>query len=555
VSIPVQLRIRRTEEGGWAVEVKDVDRRRSQGALDSDEVEQVTGRVREALAAEGPIAHEVAASPMSWVVTSGGAVSAALTRSQRTAGLRNEDLILVVQPAADTLATLPWELIAEDMDGPPLELARSVTVAMQERGPGQTDRIPGVAVATRWWSGSVDDPVAATMVPLLQEVAEDASEVRGGSTAGAVRTVVHVLIDSRRVGRLGPPLPAPLREAVSHAALVVVHAVGESAREPAIVAAVKAMLLEGAGSVIAPRGPWERSASFALTRALYAAFSDESTLSAAVRRSRRAVRALRLLGQGGRWSSIRWYVGAKVPTSAFVADMSYLAPWGSPGHSAVELLRAAWAAAGRSGDGFAGIEHLALAASRRAEVRVPAAQRSVQCLRRIERLLGMYERREQPAELAWTPRLQRVGMSLPSGFGESDLWSAIAADAVHALKILHGEETSAVMGAGPQDEAAALGLEVLCGPHDGEILKLAAGDVLGRASKREPAAVQLYATGPVFDPRLSRRHLVWRGGGLVELLRPIARPALSVGVPIRLEEGSVVRLTELTNMRVIALPE
>lgn len=120
------------------------------------------------------------------------------------------------------------------------------------------------------------------------------------------------------------------------------------------------------------------------------------------------------------------------------------------------------------------------------------------------------------AALAFTPRMLRAvrgpGYTID---GERMLVRLLTHGGLAAtlgLKTLPGGEKV-------QTGGAIMGLEVVGGPEDGLRLQPQPEQTIGRAAPEEGPDVGLYTDTALVDRRLSRQHLVWLGGGTVELKR------------------------------------
>lgn len=237
----------------------------------------------------------------------------------------------------------------------------------------------------------------------------------------------------------------------------------------------------------------------------------------------------------------------------------------SPDPVALAMTRAE-AVAREHRSGFVGVEHLLIAAAHGPLGGGPVGDRVAAAARRVATsLIAGLSAYDGPAERAVvTPALRAVLAKRPLDL--DGLWAGLAASGDSTLDELLGAPVLAPVDAIttlksfvidlPEFPPAAL--VVMGGPEDGRRVVLSAGETLGRAAPEGGPEHALYASGPS-DPRLSRRHLVWLGGGRVSLVRPgrLVRerhPVLCGPGVVEVSVGDVLELTPATRVRVESAP-
>lgn len=240
--------------------------------------------------------------------------------------------------------------------------------------------------------------------------------------------------------------------------------------------------------------------------------------------------------------------------------------WPVPNADAARLIEAAWQIAEITECGYLGVEHLALAlADADPRPRLRRLRYQLRARRRhIESRLAAYTPRRARTAPKPTPRLAALGAHLADDFDPEALWQLIVDRAGDTLRVLLGDHDTLVqpqmdgpaapdleLVTAPQtdrDERPALALELVTGPEDGRRLALAPGEALGRASGSHKARHRLYDDTALTDPALSRRHLIWRGPGHVEICTATRHPRSGAG-PRDLTVGTLIGLTHCTWIR------
>ncbi|MCB9542888.1 MAG: hypothetical protein H6703_10615 [Myxococcales bacterium] len=241
-----------------------------------------------------------------------------------------------------------------------------------------------------------------------------------------------------------------------------------------------------------------------------------------------------------------------------------------PGPDAAGLLDAAWRLAEAADAGFVGLEHLALAlldAPPRPALRRLRYQFGSRRARIEGRLAAFAPRRPPEGPPAATPRLRALGPWLTDGFDPEALWQVIIDHAEVPLRVMLNafegavrrpagevhdatepsvDEEGTLPDAGTHEPATAI--EIVTGPEDGRRIEPRPGELVGRASGGAGAHHRLYDDTDLTDPTLSRRHLVWRGPGRLELNGTARHPRGAVG-PQRLFVGDLLGLTRCTWIR------
>lgn len=230
------------------------------------------------------------------------------------------------------------------------------------------------------------------------------------------------------------------------------------------------------------------------------------------------------------------------------------------------LLRQARRHAQQTSPSYVGVEHLTLAL-------LESGARG-ETLDRLRYLLAPAQLRPTvqgvaligaPGEPTPTPRLCRLAAALPPAPGAEDLARALVSDPATPLHGLAGGDLALRLPAVVPElsfetahaQGAPIGgfagvLEVQGGPEDGRLLRMSAGQALGRWAPEGAPEHALYQDTPLKDRFLSRAHLVYLGEGRLRL-RQSARliglgqdRALEPGQELRIEAGQVLRLTPLT---------
>lgn len=236
-----------------------------------------------------------------------------------------------------------------------------------------------------------------------------------------------------------------------------------------------------------------------------------------------------------------------------------------PAPDAVEVLTAAEANAHLDGFGYLGVEHTIRAVLGGGG---PLAARLKRALQERDLFAPLARASEPPSLITPTPRMIAVGSRLHPGFTASDLVQTILADRhcpLHRLALLdlallmpRPDDTDATMSIrtwGMEESSPSSGLEVLCGPEDGRVLRPNPGDSIGRWAPEGAATIALFRDTATRDRLFSRTHLIWKGGGRLRVLRPgrLLRGhtplAISANQELMLLEGDILQASPATWLR------
>jgi len=350
---------------------------------------------------------------------------------------------------------------------------------------------------------------------------------------------------------------------------VVLDVCGAAASEYSRPMGSPAALFAAAGAPVSigPRLELTPEAAGCFSEGFYPALAQGATLAAAVAEGRRLIGRLDFPHASGRWWNPVCHLSDLEAASSRCLAPPRLGSW-PPGQPACEEVLDRAIDHARSW-GYLGVEHIALALAssdhlgrcsmvfRLEEVRLRA---SLDHLRRREKL---------PEEPVPTPRLRDLGRALEPGFrleelaealldcrsirsllgssrsaqlrlslamevetvdpkadpvGDTDAGQPVDLDAPGPWTIDAGADEIASSGswrkpAGMDPSSAGLVLECLGGPDDGLLVELTeAGRVLGRWDRSRPEETdeRLYVPPLPENTRVSRSHLVYRGGATVE---------------------------------------
>ena len=492
-------------------------------------------------------------------------------RERLARSLGRSTVVVVVDADHPVPRGIPWELLAPDTGGLPLEAIGAGVVARLAPGGAGPSRHAGIAAV----SPRCLDPDDAACAERLDDLGEQLVGQGLGRT-GEPAAVLHVICHGRMLGQdlvLATASGSAATGSVAHvlgqgvaaADLVVLDVCsGGHATTEELASLAPRLVASGASACLGPSRPIALEASSALARGLYEALAGGAPLAVAVADGRRAIRALARAHPTFRWWCPVLYV-ADVEALLCPSPLGRWRPegWPAPDPEAASLLRAARSLAEQTNAGFVGLEHL-LGALPSWEGGGPATR----ALRYLAGLRGSGVRRhleglqpvtDGPAPLGPTPRLRGLGASLAEGFGPEQLWTALWQDPYQPLATELAPDPGH-LGDGPETLRTPVStvvagpvrdLEVQGGPEDGRRLGLTPGVDVGRSAARSGPDVALYAGSPLTDPRLSRRHLTWLGEGKVSLHRKTSltrggtRRELEPG-ELDLEVGDVLSLTAAT---------
>ncbi|MCB9760265.1 MAG: CHAT domain-containing protein [Alphaproteobacteria bacterium] len=615
---PIHLRITSEADGSWRIELGHRDIRPVYGQLDRDDVAALTREVRLALRpevmpfillpgadADRARAEEEVGRSLSRVLNATPDLAASLAWQLGAAKERKELVVLVVDAEDPDIRSMPWELLAGS-SGNSLEASQDALVARMT--PGRNGASPPSEDANQLeiltWCPAPEDPVSAKLLsyidalasqfgmPTPRRVVDSASLPASLSDEGTAQ-VLHVICHGRAareqvellVGEEGDRLAAGtashvLAPVLGEVDLVVLHVCEGGVATPSELDGLVARFVQaGAPACIAPTSRLSLEASQAFLRSLYPTLVSGGSLADAVAAGRRAVRALAMPHPDSRWYNQVLFVGdlRTVARPCLVHERWVPEGWPRPSPDAAALLDEAFRIACRTGSGFVGLEHLALALSRMPlgaagleRVRFQLGLRREQFLQYLATFVPVAARK---ADWSGTLRLRSYAAQLRPGFGLAELWDVITKDRNHFLRemvrsrlmgpssldSLHGDRTEHSMEWTIEMKAPrpVNALQVLGGPEDGRVLRMRPGDLVGRWSDAVASDHTLYESTILVDRRLSRRHLRWSGEGKVELLsrsRALIRRGLRETLPkgvVTLEEGDVLQLSRATWLRAL----
>lgn len=504
----------------------------------------------------------------------------ALAQAQGAAEASGQPLRLLVDAQETAARALPWECLALYEGAVPLERGGTGLLARLSaavRTPGQGRLLPAI------WCADPEDPGVERLSAQVRRVCaqagldpvQDATDPAPGAEPLLLFLIGHgESVDQRlhlsgQDGSVAPGTVAhSLLPALGRTVLAVLLICEGGHRPPGRPdGLVDRLLLAGAAAVLASEARLAEDTAVAFLDGLVPALLGGEPLLASVGAGRRAVAARAWPWPESRWWRLSLTVG-QASTLDWRLPAAPLLPGWQGDAEVMALLHAALHQAQRRGQGWLGVEHLALSVDLhrlrdprlRHLLRLHQAELALLC----DRFLAA----SAPAG-ALSPRLAAVRQRLPPGFGLDDLVRELVASAPRALASLLGlselpagdlfsiggaDDESATredLGRAPISDQPPAGFEVLGGPEDGRRFVLDSGQVLGRASEGGHAAVALYKEVGGVDEFLSRAHLQAQGDGRYLLLRPadhllglerVQRPS----GPIEVRAGQVLGLTRAT---------
>lgn len=488
----------------------------------------------------------------------------------------NQPLELQLDLLTTPLASLPWELL-EAL--PPMALSQGrcrVLRSVRVHAANQTQHGSFVALhmppSNASLSGREELEALSALLGSLNKVKVSSSwrpELQEGS---AGLPVLHIVRGADEQADLD--LITSLN--LSSFALVVLdlrHGLVGSPRASHELAAQ--LIRRGAPAVLATHFPTEETFSSRFFPPFYRHLAEGLPLTEALGEGRQALRALESRHAHERWWNPMLLVAGD-GTAALrtrVLQPGPLEGWPTGDTEVEEVLRAAANLA--KAQGFLGIEHVAMCLGKLSNPPPPLALLQTEMLELGRELtaFGLH-----PVEFPrLTPRMEALGMQLLPGF---DLMTLIQRLLAHpglvdrfptavlaSLAVLGQGDKGSTFRFEPHEiqrrlasmRQAPLCLEVLGGPEDGRQVRLSQeGELLGRwdASVPAPLESRLYLHEPTADRTVSRRHLLYRGGLMVEALattqlkRNRTTTLLSRG-STQLQPGDVLVLGEATRLRVL----
>lgn len=546
----LNLQVASAAEGGWALTLSDGGAPPALGVVTSEIVQAVTA----ASAAGRP---EEVGALLGQALARCPSVLAGVYTALGSARERHEPTVLLIVCEDEALQNLPWERCV-DPSGALWEAREPLCIV--RRLPQTTAVAAQAHVELRlgWWSAAADGPPCVPLAELCLKLglAEPRSFVRPAEaellnapdTARALHMEAPALDDA---------LPPSLRAVLPNMTVVMVH--GE---QRSWSAGASRLLSAGAGAVLSGL-PNDPDLAYKLLERLYRGLLSVAGLAEAVKDVRVALPEL----AGGLILAVA--DGAAL-RGGVIRERWTPQGWPRPSAEVGALLQGALELSQQLASGFVGLEHIVLSLCRPAPGgRAAERLRFMLSMRRdgVRERLGSYDLlAPEHAETLGTPRLRALGARLEPGFELEALWALIRDDVAALLNAtarlppasdstLMSDNGERVSSQSAPRAALAMHLEVLGGPEDGRLLRLSAGDELGRAAADSAAKHTLYGETALTDRHLSRRQLRWRGPGEVELLaraRELRRPGgfepLSAGTA-QIFVGDVLALTRVTWLR------
>lgn len=524
-------------------------------------------------------------------------VAEALGRAWASAAAVAGRVDLLVDARDEALRRLPWELL----EGAPADAGPAAGLRVTRLAPGAQFREAGAVdrIEVILWVPQPDDAVCARVAGALRErlhglVRVTTIESSPPPLARGVLRVVHVVCHGEPAGdevllALGggrfldsAGAAEVLRPVLRGASLAVLDVCG-GAHPAADPAASHAVRLVGCGvpAVLAPRSPLDAEASGVASAALYEALDGGARFSDAVDAARRALAGLGIAHPAFRsWNPT--FVVSDGRALDLGIDFGVHEPhpaWRRASPDVLPVLGEAMRLG--SVQGFIGLEHLALALARAPSPGPALALVQAQLAQLAE---GVAAWAPSYGRVTVTPRLARALAALPDPFDTDALLRALAAlepvrRALPGLaRLVARPPTGPVPRNGadpvqapvtrplavfttlaPDDIGDGVLLEVVGGPEDGRSLRLVPGRaLLGRQDpeRREPAE-ELFLGGPS-DPAVSRRHLMWSGGGRMRALARVVRlrggAEEGFDAAFEVRPGDVLELGLATRLEVLRVP-
>lgn len=335
------------------------------------------------------------------------------------------------------------------------------------------------------------------------------------------------------------------------------------------------LIRRGAPAVLTTQYPTEEGFASCFFPPFYRHLTEGMPITEALGEGRQALRVLESRHAHERWWSPMLLVAGdgSAALRSRVVQPGPLAGWPSGDAEAEEVLRSA--ANLSKAQGFLGIEHVAMCLGKLSNPPPPLALLQAEMIELGRELTAFGLNPVETPRL--TPRMETLGNQLAPGF---DLMALIQRLLAHpglvdrfptavlaSLDVLGQSDKGSTFRFEPHElqrrmaslRHAPLLLEVLGGPEDGRQLRLSQeGELLGRwdASAPAPLESRIYLHEPTADRTVSRRHLLYRGGLMVESLattqlkRNRSTTLLPRGIT-QLQPGDVLLLGEATRLRVL----
>lgn len=592
--MPLNARLTVIEEvdGGWRLTLSRPDATPAAGQLGLDVVARLVAQ-SEALPSEarGVLTARAHAAWTASETALGRALTSALCELSEVWGgigevinqalALGDEVLLAVETQGRTAGDMPWELLHVSPEGQLMSGVRPVTVARVAPPGRAAGQGSGQRLRLVMWTPDPDEDVVSRVLGTREDLAEELgiSVVVASAPDHFVPAaepgevdVLHVLCqDQETVDQLGRIVrevtlqdedPArSLALAARRSALVVLEICeGAAVTLDPTVSLASGLVAAGAVAVVGPVRPVGTGALDTFVRPLISCLHRGESLARAVRVGQAAVSALGLAHPANRWWILQLVLaseaaaGPRVRTSVWPDDLPL------PSVGVLSLLEAATAVARGSMHGFVGVEHLALALDE-SLANTPLSARALALLepQRAEiraQLAALTLAGELPDRLTLTPRLLRLGATLPVGFDLDALWRALASERFCPLLGLDrleptsdGADMAPTLISEAPDRVAVIG-----GPEDGRVLPFLLGSSIGRWHMSVDAPMMgLYQGTPLTDTRLSRDAVRWLAPGRLLLKRPATRRRAGRSTPlpageVMVADGDVLVLSAATRV-------
>lgn len=522
------------------------------------------------------------------------------------------EVCLHVSVSDPALARLPWELICKPGEVEPMEVTQEAILTRLVNAPAHPAPATGALRVASWCPTPEDAACAAVLrhldgllidhrLPERLSVQFDVPPPPGDSFL-VVHLVCHGTAGDQAVELLlghdapGEDAVAPALRAWFEASSLVVLDVCNGASPAAAPGDTWAnrVLVHGAGACVGPAYHAATESVQAFHLGLYGALINGEPLGRAVASGRRRVLvAGRPLIQR-RWHNFHLHVARKAATATRPVQGTWPSRWPPLRADAKEILAAARKLARARGNRWVGVEHLALAwiqtggSSARTGLEAMLFTRLRGHEGGLERLTLAVDP-SPGVEPRYTPRLLRWGARLPADGGREELLAVLAGDPGHYLHELLKVNLAELLGRQPPRpetvrgpgtlapgadllgdlplhslpetplQGPATALEVVNGPEDGRILRPRPGDTVGRHDPTDGPTMGVYDDGLPPDDKLTRKLLIWRGPGEIELLKAARRTTgnnLTRADPGRLylRVGDLIRTDSITGFRGVDPP-
>lgn len=558
---PLVLRIDTDLDGGWSISLGTCNLQPAHGRLPPEDVAAILaaaeawkrpqnvairGQTLRIERAEADVGRALAR------VFEPRNVRARFVEHRSLATAKGAAITLVIDCAHAPLAALPWELIAEAPDGPPMEERVGAVVRLSQGHPALSAP-PTAQLRLLLWCPTPDEPACQAALQALGSLDISGVTVQALSALHPFiaqesdsTDILMILCHGSEVeggtllllGKDGAAGPGSVVAALSDhlprlASVVVGVCSGGAPSAHQLNDLAGRLLLAGAAAVFCAADPVSTEALAAFTHTLLQTLTQEAPPAMAARSARHAVGRLLIPHADSRPSTFRMQI-ADLSTIGRPWVLRHWRPDGWPTTAAdlsVLLSRARTLATG-----WIGIEHLIEAWPEDAPGLAGALRRGLVLWDEgfLRRLRAGHQPRVQDGPLLCTPRLRRLAAALPGEpRGLVELAGVFLDDPTHALHLLtlqplaelrwdplSSQLSQVSLGGRPLPDAGvpATRFEVLWGPEDGRRIQPLPGQTIGRWHSTPVDDHLLFEETPVIDRHLHRRHLRYLEPGLVELL-------------------------------------